>query len=712
MAGVNTMYRSILRFILALLILPALVPLPVQARTRQLPTLQQAKLLASDKADSDGLGGSVALSSDGNTALISAAAKSGSGAVYVFVRNNSAWVQQAKLTAADSAFDDRFGISVALSSDGNTAVIGAGYKDNYIGAAYIFTRSGSIWTQQAKLLAPDGAVSSFFGKSVALSSDAGTILIGASGTSDGGTTANGAVYVFTRNSITWTQQAKLLAGDKTNEDFFGYSVALSSDGSIALIGAHGKSDSGTTANGAAYVFTRNGTTWTQQAKLLASDKATLDWFGLSVALSNDGSRALIGASIKNNGNTVGNGAAYVFTRDGTAWTQQAKLFAADSAQHDNFGNFVALSGDGSAALIGAPYTSDLGTTRNGAVYVFTSNSMTWTQRAKLLANDKANHNFFGYSVALSRDGRTALTGATQSSDNGMNRNGAAYVFVEPPPTPTPTATTTATNTPLPPRPDTIGAFKNGMFYLRYTNTTGFADLTATFGAASDLPVVGDWNSDGVDTIGVYRGSTGVFFLSDSNTAPAVNYSLVFGNPGDQPFAGRWTADMNGRSGVGVYRDSNGILFQKKQLTTGFSDFFAIFGNPGDQPVAGDWDGNGFDSIGIYRPSVRTWYLSNNSEPGGITFSDVDFVYDANGALPIAGDWDGDGDSTAGILTNGGVFTLLNANASTGSYTIAVFGPTGSRPIAGKWTAASSPNPHGLINPITGEYRNGESGDAD
>lgn len=273
---------------------------------------------------------------------------------------------------------------------------------------------------------------------------------------------------------------------------------------------------------------------------------------------------------------------------------------------------------------------------------------------------------------------------------GITPTGTSTVTV------TPSATFTPSNTPLPLRADTIGIYKNGTFYLRNTNNTGVADITATFGGdPSDLPVVGDWNGDLVDTIGVYRGSTGMFFLSDSNVAPSVAYSPVFGNPGDAPFAGHWTADTNG-SGIGVYRNSNGILYQKKTLTTGFADYFAIFGNPGDQGFAGDWDGDGFDSIGIYRGDNQTWYLSNSNTPSGITFGDISFVWYASG-IPVVGDWDGNGTSTVGhgdAVT--GLVTLNNTNAAPTTLNIFPYGPTGGKPIAGKWVAAGRPAQVGHI----------------
>jgi hypothetical protein len=271
------------------------------------------------------------------------------------------------------------------------------------------------------------------------------------------------------------------------------------------------------------------------------------------------------------------------------------------------------------------------------------------------------------------------------------------------PSRTPTATFTATNTatptltPAPNAGDRIGVFFGGTFYLRFTNSTGTADIIANFGGEpSDLPVVGDWNADGVDTIGVYRGNEGVFYLSDSNTTPAITYNFVLGNPGDSPFAGRWTADMTG-SGTGVYRNSNGILYQKKTLVTGVSDFFAVFGNPGDVGYAGDWNADGLDSIGIYRASNTTWYMTNNGSPDGITFSDIDFVWSiGSGTQPVVGDWDGDGITTVGHLSDTGVFTLHPTLATVGVDNIFAFGPANSRPVAGKWTVGSRPNSAGVV----------------
>jgi hypothetical protein len=215
------------------------------------------------------------------------------------------------------------------------------------------------WTELQKLFAPDGGAGDSFGYSISLSGD--TALIG-SIASNGNVFDSGSAYVFTRTGTTWTQQAKLLATDGVSWDWFGHSVSL--DGDTALIGAYQDDDNGVDS-GSAYVFTRTGTTWTQQAKLLASDGVAGDWFGCSVSLSGD--TALIGASGVIHAADVP-GSTYVFTRTGTNWTQQAKLLASDGASRDWFGYSVSLNGD--TALIGAAYDDDNGD-NSGSAYMFT-----------------------------------------------------------------------------------------------------------------------------------------------------------------------------------------------------------------------------------------------------------------------------------------------------------------------------------------------------
>jgi len=218
--------------------------------------------------------------------------------------------------------------------------------------------------------------------------------------------------------VNWTEIQKLLPSDGAASDYFGYSVSL--DGDTALIGAYYDDDNGA-QSGSAYVFTRSGTTWAQQAKLLASDGAAIDYFGYSVSLSGD--TALIGAD-GDDDNGVDSGSAYVFTRTGTTWAQQAKLLASDGAVYDSFGWSVSLSGD--TALIGTPFDDDNGNS-SGSAYVFTRIGTSWIQSAKLLAADGAAADRFGWRVSLS--GNTALFGVRWDEDNGVN-SGSAYMFTK------------------------------------------------------------------------------------------------------------------------------------------------------------------------------------------------------------------------------------------------------------------------------------------
>jgi hypothetical protein len=373
---------------------------------------ENQKLLASDGEADDNFGCSVSLS--GDAALIGAYGDNNngddSGSAYFFIRNGTTWIQQAKLLASDSQTRDLFGFSVSL--DGNTALIGAFYDDDNgadSGSAYVFTRNGTNWNQQAKLLASDGAEGDWFGYSVSLSDD--TALIGAFCDDN----CKGSGYVFTRTGTTWTQQAKLLASDGAAGNCFGISVSLA-DGT-ALIGT--PDDGNGDASGSVYVFIRTGTTWAQQAKLLASDGVTPDQFGWSVSLSGD--TALIGA-LGDDDNGEYSGSVYVFIRTGTTWAQQAKLLALDGATGDQFGWSVSLSDD--SALIGADGDDD----GSGSAYVFTRTGTTWAQQAKLLASDGATEDMFGNSVSL--DGNIALIGTWGDDDNG-NESGSVYVFKGP-----------------------------------------------------------------------------------------------------------------------------------------------------------------------------------------------------------------------------------------------------------------------------------------
>jgi hypothetical protein len=381
--------------------------------------------VANDGGAEDRFGFSVAIS--GDTAIVGAlnanvGGKVDQGAAYVFVRSEPTWSQQQKLVAADGAAADNFGSSVAV--DGNTAVVGARFANIELtsdqGAAYVFNRSGTTWTEQDKLVAVDGTYGDEFGVSVAIEGD--TVLVGAWGANWGGTSNNGAAYVFTRYGTSWSQEDKLVADDGDTSDYFGNSVGL--DGDTAIVGAN-RADVGAVLNqGAAYVFTRSGTTWNQEDKLLSGDGASGDRFGNAVAV--EGDTAVVGAREANVNGVADQGAAYVFTRNGTHWTEQDKLVVGDGSANDNFGRAVAL--DGGAVVVGALFSRVSGESSRGAAYVFTRSGPSWSQQAKLIAEDGAAGDYFGSSAAL--DGDTAIVGAYLVDVSGtLDQNqGRVYFF--------------------------------------------------------------------------------------------------------------------------------------------------------------------------------------------------------------------------------------------------------------------------------------------
>lgn len=375
---------------------------------------RQAELTAAKAPKGERFGDAVTVS--GSMAVIGVPGISGEGvgAAYVFTRSGSAWKQQAKLTAADGAKGNSFGQAVALS--GSTIVIGApGTYQESAGAAYVFARSGSTWRQQAKLSPPGATKGENFGWSVAMSG--ATIVVGAIGQWGGsGLKAYGGVaYVFTESGTTWTQRAELT---EAGSNGFGQSVAVS--GSTIAVGSP---ESNNSDIGAAYVFTQSGTTVTERAELTASDGATGNLFGWSVALSD--TTLVVGAMQAMTGGQIGAGAAYVFTQSGGTWSQQAKLTASNAAEVDFFGRSVAVSG--STVVIGAPGYNF----QRGAAYIFSQSGTSWTQQADLVDPPATPGDYFGASVAVS--GSTAIVGSpTVVPPASEIHAGAAYVYGGPP----------------------------------------------------------------------------------------------------------------------------------------------------------------------------------------------------------------------------------------------------------------------------------------
>jgi len=396
------------------------------------------------------------------------------GAAYVFVRNGSSWTQEAYLKASNPTPGDQFGFAVAI--DGDTVVVGARYESsmatgvggdesdesaNHAGAAYVFTRGGSSWTQQAYLKASNTDAGDLFGWAVDVEGD--RVVVGAIDESSGATTVNGdesddstalagATYVFVRGGTTWTQEAYLKASNAGADDRFGASVALSGD--TILVGASSESGNGTGVNsdgsddslfraGAAYVYVHNGSTWAEQAYLKASNTELDDYFGHYVALDGDtlvvGAEREDGGAVGVNGDQSDNsvpdaGAAYVFTRQATTWSQAAYLKASNPSPGDNFGASVGVSAG--RVVVGADHESsadawpsldqaDDSLGRSGAVYGFARTGAGWSQLAFLKSGTPQRNATFGFSVAL--EAETLLVSAFLE-DGAESDSGSTYVF--------------------------------------------------------------------------------------------------------------------------------------------------------------------------------------------------------------------------------------------------------------------------------------------
>jgi hypothetical protein len=395
---------------------------PAQAQFSQ----QGPKLVGTGAVFVAEQGVSVSLSGDGNTAIVGGFDDNNEvGAAWVYTRSGGVWTQQgAKLlgTGAIGPYGGAQGISVSLSGDGNTAIVGGYADNNLLGAAWVYTRSAGVWSQQAKLVGT-GAVGLFGasqGYSVALSGDGNTAIVG--GPLDN--TGAGAVWVFTRSGSAWSQQGPKLVGTGAVGPFGaeqGWSVSLSGDGNTAIVGGLDDNDYA----GAAWVFTRSAGVWSQQgAKLVGTGAVGSAYQGSSVALSGDGNTVMVGGF----GDGAGPGAAWVFTRSAGVWSQQGpKLVGAGAVgPFSPFGQgvSVSLSGDGNTAIVGG--NGDNGSA--GAAWVYTRSGGVWSQQgAKLLGTGAVGNALQGSSVALSGDGITAMVGGY--GDNGYA--GAAWVYTQP-----------------------------------------------------------------------------------------------------------------------------------------------------------------------------------------------------------------------------------------------------------------------------------------
>lgn len=456
--------------------------------------------------------------------------------------------------ADNTSSGDRFGNAVSLSADGNSLAIGADGEDGTndslesSGAVYVFVRSGNEWLQQAYLKAHNAGAEDYFGSSVSLSADGDTLAVGAYGedssangitsfpggvipTDDDATVDSGAVYVFSRSGGIWSQQAYLKPHGANSDagDKFGSAVSLSADGNTLAVGMPGEDGwyagilsfpitilggTETVDTGVVYMFSRSGSNWNYQTYI-----ATLldqgDYFGTAVDLSADGNSLAVGA-VGDDSNTTGidttpdddgtaddSGAVYVFNYDGSNWQQQVYLKAHNTGVYDSFGSALSLSSDGSTLAVGAylengtspddiafPPVGNASEVDSGAVYIFNRSGVDWSQQAYLKAEYTGTADYFGFSVSLSADGNTLVTGAYTEDSNGIGLNpayndnsfsdksGAAYTFIR------------------------NSGIWSRQTYLKASNTSafGFFGAAITLSASGETLVIG---ARGADSFYVY-----------------------------------------------------------------------------------------------------------------------------------------------------------------------------------------------------------------
>jgi hypothetical protein len=330
------------------------------------------------------------------------------------------WNQQQQLFAGDPATGDGFGVDVSISGD--TVVAGSFGDDTpaggEAGSAYVFSRTDGVWSQQAHLYASDASASDFFGVAVGISGD--RIVIGARSDETPAGTYAGSVYPFVRSGNTWSPDGHLYAGDPAASDQFGYSVGIS--GETAVVGVPWDDTASGSDAGSVYAFRRGSVVWYEQGHLFPNDPGMDDQFGKAVAISAD--TIVAGAQYWDGPSANGTGCAYVFTRNAGTWSQQARLVADDFEPGDEFGCAVAISGD--LVVVGSCQDDTVAGSDAGSVYVFARSGSIWTQQAHLYAADAVSNDHFGAAVGIS--GKRIVVGAWADDTAIGNYAGSAYVF--------------------------------------------------------------------------------------------------------------------------------------------------------------------------------------------------------------------------------------------------------------------------------------------
>jgi hypothetical protein len=704
---------------------------------------QQQKIVATDRGAADFFGYSVSIS--GDFAIIGAyqedqdasggATANNAGSAYIFSRSGSVWTQQQKIVASDRAADDLFGYSVSISGD--YAIVGAwneaedasgGATLADAGSAYIFKQTAGTWAQQQKIVAADRGATDYFGAAVAISGD--YAFVGAWAEDEdafGGSTTSGAgsTYMFKQTAGTWAQQQKIVAtrwGTPAPNDFFGYSVAI--DGDYAIVGAWAEDEDASglntlTSAGSAYIFKRNGATWALQQKIVAADRAALDQFGYSVAISGD--YALVSAYFDDEDASGGAtlnfaGSCYIFKQTAGVWSQQQKIVAADRAANDNFGFSVGISGD--YAVIGAYNESEDASgaatlASAGSAYIFKQTAGVWSQQQKIVASDRAAGDLFGYSAAISGD--FVIVGAFAEDEDAAGANtlsnpGSAYIFSQ-------TAGVWSQQQKLVPADrfdqDQFGSSVaiDGDYaivgaYNEDENASGTATLNAAGSAYIFKQTAGSWSQQ-QKIVAADRAADDYFGY---NVDIDGDYAIVGAYAESEDTSGR--ATLAGAGSAYLFKQTAGTWAQQQKIVStdrAANDAFGIaVGISGDYAISGayteDEDANGLNNISNagsayifqYQP---TWYLDADND-GYYVSTQVSTTSPGAGwtsTLPIGGSGDCD-DSNPALFIN---CPPLNDNCS-GAIALTV----NSSCINATYSSLNATN-SGLPTPTCGFYQGGD-----
>ena len=653
----NQFRASKVRWILRSLVLLACLALalPIMAGWGQ-----QQKITSTPRGVSAQHGNAVAI--NGNTMVVGARFDSTTanqaGAAYVYRLNGGVWTQEAVLLANDGALGDKFGYSVAISED--TIVVGAFDDDipnpnpppatfSNAGSAYVFVRNGTNWAFQQKLTASDAKADQEYGNAVAITGE--TIAVGDS-RADQPASETGAVYIYRRTGMVWAETQKLLpAGGVIIFDFFGESVAMS--GNKLVVGSPG-ADIPFTGAGSVYVFAEIGGLYVQQDKISIPSGANGDQFGCAVAIEGN---TMVGGALQYTPiiGQPGFGAAYVYEFNGTSWVSQGRIVASDGASNDRFGYSVAVSN--SVIAVGAREDDTTGGLDAGSTYIFTRSSGVWTQQQRLAPTDTATGDRFGSSVAMSFG--NLVIGAAEKALTSPNGQGAAYYFTFG----IPKKFFDFDGDGL----ADISIFRpiNGQWWFNQSSNN--AVKAFQFGTSTDKPVPADYDGDGKTDIAIYRQSTGEWFVLRSSNSSF--YAVPFGISTDKPAPGDFDGD--GFADIAVFRQSEGVWYINK--SSGGTQI-SQWGGAGDIPMNADYDGDGKSDLAIFRPSSGQWWLNRSTSGVFIT------TFGVGTDKPVPADFTGDGKTDIAVWRpgNGGWFVLRSEDSS---FYAVPFGTNGDIPAA-------------------------------